>query len=177
MRQLSIALLTALVLPTLVLALGADHPKGPVAPQPSWPEGMENLVNRKDRIHGYWVNSEDIFFYSGNTQTLNDFLAQYAKLKDTKLVVVLHPGPKEATSPWSDKSAQHPRTDWMLYVAPKSWVIHHPTKKIKMTDPTTISQVDIWLGGNIRLADLQVPKNVRVESGGEIEDFIQKYQQ
>lgn len=175
MKALTFSLLSALLLPTLVLALGADHPKGPVAAQPSWPQGLEALVNRNDRIHGYWVNSEDVFFYSGATPALNDFLAQYAKLKDTKLVVVLHPGPKEARSPW-DKTPQ-PRTDWGLYFAPRDWLVHHPNGKVKKTDLPMISQVDVWLGAGIRLADLKVPANVRVQSGGEIEDFIHQHRQ
>lgn len=169
------ALFAVILLPTLGLALGSDHHKGPIPRQKSWPEHLEDLVNCKDRIHGYWVNSVDVFFFAGDTQALNDFLAHYSKLKDIKLVVVLHPGPKEARSPW-DKDLHAAKADWGLYIAPRGWLLLDADSKVKKTDPTTISRVDVWLGGRVRLADLQVPQNVAVESGGEIEDFVRKRQ-
>jgi hypothetical protein len=177
MRRFYLALCVALLLPSFVLAIGGDHPAGPITGGKSWPYGMEDLVNRKDRIHGYWVNAEDIFFFAGETQALNDFFTKYAKLNDTKLVIVLHPGTHDARSPW-DKGEQAAKADWRLYIAPKSWVIDDPEQKIKATDPATISKVDVWLGGKVKLAYLRVPKEVALESGSdstkEIQDFVRK---
>ena len=48
---------------TEAFALGSDHPKGPVAGNELWPEGLKDLANRPDRVHGFWVNETDVFFY------------------------------------------------------------------------------------------------------------------
>jgi hypothetical protein len=172
--KLLLALVAMFLLPALVLALGADHPAGALPGQPHWPAGLVGLVNAKQRVHGFWVNAEEKFFYRGDTTALNDFLAQYAKLKDTKLVLVLHPGGGEVRSPW-DKTSRGP-ADWTLYFCPRDWLLHAPGGSVQKTDPTTISRVDVWLGGSVRLTDLTVPENVTVESGGEIEGFIRKHQ-
>ena len=47
-------------------AMGADHEDGELASQPAWPAGFHAAVNKKNRIHGYWVNTTDVFFYRGN---------------------------------------------------------------------------------------------------------------
>ncbi len=36
-------------------------------------------------------------------------------------------------------------------------------------------QVDVWLGGQIKLDELQIPDDYTVESGGEIEEFIKRH--
>ena len=177
MRSLYFALFVALVLPSSALAIGADYPAGPVKGEKSWPKGLEDLVNSKDRIHGFWVNAEEIFFFAGKTPALNDFLTKYAKLNDTKLVIVLHPGTRDARSPW-DEGGKAAKADWRLYFAPKGWVIDNPEHKVKATDPNTVSKIEVWLGGKVRLADLQVPKEIALESGSdstqEIQDFVRK---
>jgi hypothetical protein len=165
LELLPLVVCVPLLLPVPALGLGADHPKGPIsADNASWPQGLLDLANRPDRVHGFWVNDVDVFFYAGDSKALHDFLAAYAKLKDTQLRVVLHPGRGEARSPW-DRTARGP-ADWRLYVE-----AGNPDPM----GPRTLSRVDVWLGGGVRLADLRVPPNVAVASGGEIEAFIQAH--
>ena len=83
-----------------VFALGSDHPKGPVTGNELWPEGLKQLANRPDRVHGFWVNETDVFFYNGDSKAFNQFADGYGKLKGTALRVVLHAGTKKARSPW-----------------------------------------------------------------------------
>jgi hypothetical protein len=157
-----------------VLALGADHPRGPVGKASYWPDGLQELANRADRVHGFFVNAEDVFFYAGKTKALNEFLRDYAKLKDTKLEVVLHVGRKRARSPW-DKEDRDILTNWRLYATSRDWIRHAPGKKVAKDEPPTITQVDIWLDDGVQLEELVVPSNVAVRSGGEIEKFIRSH--
>jgi hypothetical protein len=149
------------------LALGSDHPKGPIPRGDKWPDGLVELVNRPDRVHGYWVNSVDIFFYAGNTKALNEFLEAYAKLPGTHLKLVLHPGVKKARSPWDKEDREIP-TEWRLYCAP------HSPRGIE-GDGKFHTRIDVYLGGRVLLEDLRVPASVEVESGGEIEKFIEQH--
>ncbi len=38
--------------PTEALAIGSDHPKELVGASNLWPEGLKDLVNQPDRVHG-----------------------------------------------------------------------------------------------------------------------------
>ena len=76
-------------------AMGSSYGKGdPKHPQynPQWPTGVKELVNREDRISGFWLNQFDSYNFVGHTTALNGFLEQYAKVRDTPLKVLLHPG-------------------------------------------------------------------------------------
>jgi hypothetical protein len=56
--------------------LGSDYPNDrPVtgAQIKSWPDGMLNLVDSSDRAHGFWVNSEEIFFFAGSVTNFSGF--------------------------------------------------------------------------------------------------------
>src|SRR5688572_14840873 len=108
--------LAVLAVPTFAWALGADHRKDPVR-NPKWPAGLEELVNADNRVHGYFVNWEDVFFFRGDTASLNAFLDRYGKLPDTELRLVLHPGRLRVKSPW-DKQPRDVEADWKLYASP-----------------------------------------------------------
>jgi len=148
----------------------AEHPaRLPVGGSPAWPAGLRELLNREGRVYGFFVNANDFFFYLGDTEALNEFLAQYAKLKDTPLTLVLHSAQgKTGRLGYGEKKIQF---DWEVKVLARGWSPEAPP------DPTTekpgyVVIVDLWLGGNIDLDKLKVPLNVKVKSRGEIEKFI-----
>jgi hypothetical protein len=146
----AVALLVWGVAASQALGLGADHPK-------------EELAKRGPNcVHGYFVNWEDVFFFAGDTAALNKFLDDYARTPNAELRVVLHPGPKKARSPW-DKADRDIPVDWSLY----TW---NTGGKGQKPAPT---RVDVWVGAKIKLDELRVPANVTVESGGEIEKFVE----
>lgn len=158
-----LAVLTVLVFAAPeVFGLGSDHPKGPVDGHAHWPQGLKELVNREGRVHGFWVNDEDVFFYAGDTQALNQFLEVYAKLPKTALTVVIHPGLKNARSPWERQDRDLP-TQWSLHTGGDS------------KDGRFVTRVDVWLGGRIRLEHVRLPANVEAASGGEIERFVAEH--
>jgi hypothetical protein len=153
------------------LALGSDHPKGPVAGNDGWPAGLQQLVNRQDRVHGFWVNETDVFFYDGDTRAFHQFVAGYSKLKGTALEVVLHPGAKKARSPW-DKAERDVPVAWSLHASfsPLDGV-GAPKGRHRF-----YSRVHVWLGSRVKLEELRIPAAVRVVSGGEIDKFIAERQ-
>jgi hypothetical protein len=124
------------------------------------------LVDGQTPVHGYWVNWEDTFFYSGSTAELNLFLEAYGKLSSSKLRVVIHSGAKRARSPWDTMDREIP-VDWTFYRS------NARSADQFMLAPT---QVDVWLGDRIQLDDLCVPPGVEVASGGEIERFVERSQ-
>jgi len=166
MRQYATVFLAALALliPTMALGLGADHPSGAVN-NDKWPKGLAELVNGGKRVHGFFVNEIDILFFRGDASALNTFLTRYSELPGTQLRVVLHPGQIEAKSPW-DKQPRKIAADWKLHAGP------YEEGGAEPKSGEFVTRVDVWLGGSIKLEELRVPANVTVESGGEIEAFV-----
>jgi hypothetical protein len=153
------------------LASGADHPNGAVADHKHWPAGLRELANRPERVHGYYVNFEDVFSYDGDSKAFNEFIAAYGKLKGTALRVVLHPGAKKARSPWDKEDRD----------LPIAWTLHGssmPTPDFGPVQPGRpySSRVDVWLGSRLKLDQLRIPAHIEVVSGGAIEKFIAERQ-
>ncbi len=172
---------------------------GPVVPSADWPEGVKELVNREARVHSYWgkgvfltrsvvlggaekevqacpVTVHEFFCFADDTNAFNDFLAQYAMLKDTPLTLVLHPGCGGASSPW-EKEKQIP-FDWQLTILRRGWESRYPHAPPGPVYgiATEAVMTDLWLGGQVQLDKVEVPLNVEVKSGGEIERFIAAHQ-
>ena len=99
--------------------LGLDYLKDRPVNNPSWPEGMVTLVNTTNRVHGFFVNDEDIFFFSGSATNLTAFLADYSQIQGVeKHRLILHEGVGEAKSPW-EKAGR--ACDWKLYGCRQWW--------------------------------------------------------
>jgi hypothetical protein len=155
------------------------YPKGePVVGGPDWPEGLKELVNIKDRVDGRLLHSDTligqpagcdaVFFFRGDAKALAKFLDQYGKLKDTPLRLVLHPGRCLSTKPWADA---RPESAWSLNVWCRTWHGIGETGKKPVQKGYDIT-VDLYLGGNIDLKDLEVPLEIEVESSLDIERFV-----
>ena len=135
--------------------LGSDHPNGkPVRSNGHWPAGMEDLVNITNRVHGFFVNDEDVFFFSGSATNFSRFLQEFSKIQGTvdRHRLVLHEGVGEAKSPW-EKIGQP--CDWKLYGRGNGW------KDGAITN--YVLEVHFWTGGRIALHDVTIPKNVEIE--------------
>jgi len=134
-------------------ALGSDYRNDqPVGGTTAWPKGVSELVNTTNRVHGFFVNAEDIFFFAGSVTNFNEFLAGYSKIAGIeKHCVVLHEGVGEARSPWSTNG---PACDWKLYACPKSWLTMDPKQK------SFVLEIHFWTGGKIALDEIAIPKDV-----------------
>ena len=159
MRQyLAFALFVAwfLLSASEALALGRDLPK-------DYLEEHGQLVKGQVPVHGFMVNWEDVFFYSGDTADFNRFIEAYSKLENLEHRIVIHAGTKKARSPW-DKEDRNIPVGWSYYV----W----NTGPVPKGGKPAPAKVDVWLGSRIKLEELRIPANVEVVSGGEIEKFV-----
>ena len=146
-----------------VFAMGGDHPPGPVHAQNGWPEGLVELLNRGERIHGIWVNANDFFYFAGDTDAFNECLEQYAVLKNTPLRLILHPGMGMTGSLGDEKNIPF---EWEISVM--RW--HDDPSGV----PTLVT-MELWLGGLVQLDKIRVPLNVEVKAGREIAKFIAEH--
>lgn len=160
-RRLTAASIVLIFLATVsdAFGLGADFSKEELKRQ-------GELVEGQTPVHGYFVNWEDVFFYTGDTAELNRFLQAYGKQTGLKRQVVIHAGGKKARSPW-DNADRDIAVDWSFY----RW----NTGNGNSAKPAP-SRVEIWIGSRIKLDELQIPADVEVTSGGEIERFVERRQ-
>ncbi len=152
--------------------LGADHEPGDLPRQPHWPKGSYELVNQAFRVHGYWVNFYDEFFYKGGNPEMEKMVNGLSRLENVEMKVVLHAGNGQAKSPWSKAP-----------VCPADWAVSFSgpiPKEIAELENVPFSKahqvtVDIWTGGHIDLGQLKLPAKLELQSGNEIEDFIRQH--
>jgi len=166
------SLITALVLAVTaqVFGLGADHPADRPVNLDKAPPGLNKLINNTNRIHGFFVNAEDRFFFSGDTALFASFLKQYAALKGVAgHRLVIHTGKGVAKSPWDDGKGKP--CEWMLDVAPVSWRKGHADKifrdpgrpPAKKGEAEYLAEVHVWLKGSIDMKKLTIPGGIHVE--------------
>ena len=149
-----------LFLATQAFGWGSDYPGDhPVAPQPGWPAGLDKLVNSTNRIHGFFVNADDFFFYAGDTEGFASFLTQYAALSGIEAHKLhIHPGAGRAKSPW-DKGEGQP-CDWMLELSTRGW---RDGKAPAPGKPDArIVELHVWASGQVDPKAITVPKTVQV---------------
>jgi len=115
---------------------------------------MENLVNITNRVHGFFVNDVDVFFFSGAATNFNQFLQQFSKIQGTveRHRLVLHEGASEAKSPWEKVGRP---CDWELYGRGNGWKAGLITNYVLV--------VHFWTGGRIALQDVVIPTSMEIE--------------
>jgi hypothetical protein len=156
--------------------LGSNYPNDkPVRGEGccGWPKGMDNLVDTTNRVHGFFVNSENLFFFSGSSADFTTFLRNYSQIQGIeKHRLILHDGIGEAKSPW-DKAGRS--CDWKLFGCPKSWLnlaavqkgtnsneVFASMAKEAAKDTNYVLEVHFWTGGHIAFDRVSIPKNVEV---------------
>ena len=122
--QAGVSLFSLFLATQSVFALGMDHPKEKVSSS-GWPKGMSELVNSPERIHGYFVNSEDVFFFVGSQKQFDQALKDYAKIEGVvQHKIIVHEGSGRAKSPWAKGEGE--KCDWKIYGTPASWIETDP---------------------------------------------------
>lgn len=97
----------ALLIPILVLAcslpafgLGSDYDVDRPVNLHKAPSGVNELINNRNRVHGFFVNGDDRFFFAGDSSAFASFFQQYAELKGIAgHRLIIHPGKGVAKSP------------------------------------------------------------------------------
>jgi hypothetical protein len=166
MKTLALTCLVLLLHCDCVLALGGDYPPGmPLLVPTNWPTGLADLRDHQGRVHGYFLNFEDLCFYSGDAASFNRFLTNYTALPITSHTLVLHRGYGTAKSPWN--RGQGIRCDWKMYVGPR-WLqaaFNKPAeeaREIIRHNPGYAVRLDLWLNGGVDFAQVKVPACVTV---------------
>jgi hypothetical protein len=134
--------------------LGADYSNDmPVRSTGHWPGGMVELVNVTNRVHGFFVNDSDVFFFSGSASNLTLFLQDYSKIQGVvdQHRLILHEGVGEAKSPWGKTGKP---CDWKLTGRGNGWKAGVITNYIL--------EVHFWTGGKIGLSEVSIPKSIEV---------------
>jgi hypothetical protein len=179
---MKITLLTAFLFVSIsstAFPMGADHgPVGQTSLRADMSPKLQQLINRDDRVHGYFVNSEDVFFYAGNTKALNEFMSLFAELEHTNLEISINQSLTHASSPW-DKAERETVANWQLYSAPydeHAW--HTAMTKIReaqgddiealraktkeFSDGPEVARLQFRVGGEIELEKLDIPQHIKL---------------
>jgi hypothetical protein len=158
----------------LALALGGDIPANqPVSWSPDWPAGLRELLDGGGRVDGYFINANSFLFFHGDAKAFNKFVQEYAKLKDTPLSLLLHPGRGMSQKPWADHKPVP--FEWEVAVLRRGWAAEAPKAK-PGEKGQYIVMVELWLGGEVALDDLDVPLSIEVLSGMDVEKFIAQHE-
>ena len=163
LRTISFLSLVFVLSASVGLGAGSDHKLGDLPQHDGWPSGVYEVVNQPNRVHGYWVNSYDTLFYRGTHSDLNKMIKALTAISAANVEIVLHTGPGIAQSPWAKKPVG--LADWSIKIG-----------KGGVTPKQDDITIDIWIGGGLSLAELEIPSSLKVTSGGEIEAFIHNHE-
>jgi hypothetical protein len=163
------AIVLACGLPIFALRLTFPNDR-PVVRQERWPDGLAELANSRARVKGYGHNFGcDAYYYAGDAKAFNAFLAEYAKLKGTPLLLTLHPGlGVKGRAAQTDPDV---RFDWLLYV--DALMLSEDAKKAPQ--PKCRPTLHLYLGDNIGLDELLVPLEVEVKADNALDDFVSEH--
>ena len=147
----------------------------PMGTNQGYPKELNDLLKWNSRVAESIGPFVDLHaYYAGDAEQLNTFIQTYAKAPDTRLQVYLHSGKFQINMAQYDRSNRKINVDWMLhlreYMASSDKVEDFQGKKI-------LARLEVWLGDQIDLNKLDVPENLEVYDGGEIESFIKKHEE
>ena len=122
-----------------------------------WP-GVGNVVNDRHRVYHQWVNGSELLCYRGDTDALNDLLANLSEVESDTLEVVLLPGSAEQQTFETDVTVSY---DWKLSLVggiaaamaerdkgENIWA-RHPILTIRVTE-------------NVDLESIRIPDNIEL---------------
>lgn len=158
---IAITVLVGLCVVSKAFALAYSEEGNKPQPEQNYVEwkGIMPIVNDKSRVFLSWVNGSEYLCYKGATKELNVALAHFAKVEVKNHVVALRPGPSNPV-----ECEKQPITyNWNLHLV-------GGISKVKATDD--IEDLDwqrdpvltVFVGGNIDLSKLEIPKTVTLRA-------------
>ena len=173
-RMLMLACATVIILAcgAAIYGLAMELPnEGPVELGWKFPAGVAELAGSRNRVHGFMSTfGYANLWYAGDAKAFNAYLAEYAKLKDLPLQLVIHPAPGSKLRQYVSEPRAH--YDWELSVR---WGMSlQADRKDDKAEGFAVT-LHLYLSDAITLDDLSVPANVTVRSGGEIEQFAAQH--
>ena len=173
-RTLMLACATVIILAcgAAIYGLALKLPnEGPVELGWKFPAGVAELASSRNRVHGFMstFGYADLW-YAGDAKAFNAYLAEYARLKDLPLQLVIHPAPGSKLRQYVSEPRVH--YDWELSI---KWGISlQADRKDDKAEGFAVT-LHLYLSDAITLDDISVPANVTVQSGDEIEQFIAQH--
>ncbi|QDT98860.1 HEAT repeat domain-containing protein [Gimesia aquarii] len=132
-----------------------------------WP-GIVPVVNHESRVYHQWVNGNEYCFYRGNNESLNDVLKKFAATDEKVHEVVLRPGPAVVDSFNKSKTIHY---HWNLHLV--GGIAKMMTKKDQGANIWSKHPIlTIYVGGNIQLDKIKIPKGVTIL---ELADLEKRY--
>lgn len=132
-------------------------------------KGIVPIVNDSARVYQVWVNGNENLYYRGATKQLNVALAAFATVDVKNHVVVLRPGPVEQLS-FDKKPIAY---NWELHVI-GGIAKSRATDDIDDLEWQKNPVLTIYIGGEITLDKIEIPKGVTLRSAvGKNEDAQQ----
>jgi len=164
------ALLSALLVPSAVFGIGGDYPAPgggqlqivlcAIESRGQVPAGYADLVFQQELLGGHFVNSEEVFYYAGDKQSFEKFLAAYSKVTNVVAhTVIKRKGTASIGPPWNPK--KFPQYDWALYCHPYGWLEDHNHKP----QGKYVLWIELRVGGKIsdqEMYSLAIPAGVQV---------------
>jgi hypothetical protein len=135
--------------------------KNPFVGDPAWPDGLESLLNSKARVYGYWCNSVDTLYCSGNTEAFSRFLLAYSKVELPGHTLTIHSERGTAKTLIGGKKIGF---DWTV-------TVERSSSPPGVTSQAPAVTVDLW-AGEVRRDKITVPKNVDVFGAGASADSV-----
>jgi hypothetical protein len=152
------AALSLTLLPGVAHALGTEElGNKPLseANYTAWP-GLAAVVNDPVRVYQYWVNGNENCYYTGNAEECNQTLANFAAATLKEHEVVLRPGPGSVKT--FDRKSEF-TVNWHLQIF--GGIAGHMTTLERGADVwPKHPRLTIYIGGDIDLDKLAIPKNV-----------------
>jgi hypothetical protein len=123
-------------------------------------KGLIDVVNDPHRVYYSWVNGNENFYFAGDTQKLNTALQKFAAADVEVKEVVLRPGPGETQS--FDQARKFP-FQWHLQIF-GGIAAHLITRDQGDQVWNKHPRLTVYVGGDIDLAKLEVPKGLTLLS-------------
>jgi len=166
--------------PALSLMIKRDLDHSQVPSSPDWPAGLKELVSREGRVYGRHLDAPTFgrgyelvsIYFAGDTSAFNKFMEGYARLTGTPLTLTLHAG-RGVVSPLAFEKRRI-FFDWQVNIS--RYRPPEASDSTEKSEPAYTVGVELWVGGNVELDNVNVPLNVEAKSDGEIEKFIADHQ-
>ena len=129
-------------------------------------------------VYMYKIGDGNFVFYQGDANAFNRFMVrasqglsqirQRGRFREVTAIVVIHAGQCDTRKGSFDSEAPR-QPDWILSTLRESAI----DAKGALIAESQAVLVDVWLSG-IRLDRLEIPIDFKVESGLEIDSFVQR---
>ncbi len=127
-------------------------------------KGLIEVINDPNRVYYNWVNGNENFYFAGDTAKLNEALKKYAASGVEVKEVVLRPAPAETTT--FDRSKKF-AYNWHLQIF-GGIAAHLTTREFGDQVWNKHPRMTVYVGGDIDLAKIEVPKGVTLVSLDEL---------